>query len=189
MEFDKKGQVKKPRTERQTAARRKAIRARLSQPVRERGGLRRPAHATKIAAFHTIEKRLAQADGSEREALVMEQHALGGLQSYQEASKTGARHGESSKWLVHELKKRQGRRPTFLLDVGAIEGTAYKRYKFINSTSIDLAPQASHVVQADFFEFPVPKELFDVVSLSLVLNYVGDLSKRSTCDFLLVSMR
>jgi len=48
-------------------------------------------------------------------------------------------------------------------------------------TSIDLNPQAKHVQKYDFFDFPLPgpdDKLYDVLGLSLVLNFVGDLRKR-----------
>ena len=68
-----------------------------------------------------------------------------------------------------------------LLDVGAIGGTSYNDWKWIEATSIDLNPQAKHVQKYDFFDFPLPgkdDKLYDVVGLSLVLNFVGDLRKR-----------
>lgn len=67
-----------------------------------------------------------------------------------------------------------------ILDVGAISGTAYADWDFIEATCIDLNSQAPHVVQCDFFDYPVPSTdgLFDVVGLSLVVNFVGSLTKR-----------
>ncbi|KAI5481394.1 nucleolus protein [Pseudohyphozyma bogoriensis] len=67
-----------------------------------------------------------------------------------------------------------------LLDVGAITGTSFANWKWIDTTCIDLNPQAPHVQKYDFFDFPVPSQdkLFDVVSLSLVVNFIGSLSKR-----------
>jgi 25S rRNA (adenine2142-N1)-methyltransferase len=70
-----------------------------------------------------------------------------------------------------------------LLDIGAIGGTSYKDWKWIDVTSIDLNPQAPHVQKYDFFDFPLPgkdDKLYDVVGCSLVLNFVGDLKKRGT---------
>lgn len=136
-------------------------------------------HARKIALFHSLEKRIARASGKELIALKAEQEALGGLKEYQKASLHGARHGDSSKWLITTLEKLHGRRPTRLLDVGAIAGTSYKKYKSIQPTYIDINPQADHVIKADFLEFPEPEELFDVVCLSLVLNYVGSIEDRA----------
>lgn len=51
----------------------------------------------------------------------------------------------------------------------------------IDTTCIDLNPQAPHVQKFDFFDFPIPtmnKDKFDVVGLSLVLNFVGGLGRR-----------
>lgn len=48
-------------------------------------------------------------------------------------------------------------------------------------TSIDLNPQGKNVQKYDFFDFPLPgpdDKLYDVLGLSLVLNFVGDLRKR-----------
>jgi len=93
------------------------------------------------------------------------------------------------------------------LDVGAIAGTACTfpvQYEalaldfctdvslsiitdasqpWIDTTSIDLNPQAPHVIKSNFFDFPIPAsenddELFDVVSLSLVMNFEGSLVNR-----------
>lgn len=137
-------------------------------------------HARKIALYHALEKRIARAtDAGERRKLQQEQDALGGLEEYQQASLHGARHGESSKWLITELEKRHGRRATRLLDVGAIAGTSYKKYKSIEPTYIDLNPQADHVIKADFLHFPLPETPYDVVCLSLVLNFVGSIEDRT----------
>ncbi|KAK4049047.1 25S rRNA (adenine2142-N1)-methyltransferase [Microbotryomycetes sp. JL201] len=66
-----------------------------------------------------------------------------------------------------------------LLDVGAINGTSYSGYKWIETTSIDLNSGSDNVIQCDFFEFPVPERKFDVVGLSLVVNFEGSLTKRA----------
>jgi 25S rRNA (adenine2142-N1)-methyltransferase len=67
-----------------------------------------------------------------------------------------------------------------LLDVGAISGTSFADYKWIDTTCIDLNPQAEHVLRYDFFDYPVPPsdKLFDMIGLSLVVNYIGSLTKR-----------
>ena len=98
-----------------------------------------------------------------------------------------------------------------LLDVGAIAGTACTHCPavchnplaeltvspladasepWIDATSIDLNPQAPHVVKSNFFDFPVPSpehedELYDVVSLSLVMNFEGSLINRGSLSLLL----
>ncbi|KAK4698705.1 25S rRNA (adenine2142-N1)-methyltransferase, partial [Phenoliferia sp. Uapishka_3] len=67
-----------------------------------------------------------------------------------------------------------------LLDVGAISGTSFADWSWIDTTCIDLNPQAPHVLKYDFFDYPVPPpdKLFDVVGLSLVVNFIGSLSAR-----------
>lgn len=69
-----------------------------------------------------------------------------------------------------------------ILDVGAISGTAYTKYPWMQAVSIDLNPlPGSAVLAQDFFTLEPPSdsaEAFDVVALSLVLNFVGDLESR-----------
>ena len=172
----------KQRTAKQNDARRRAIRERLAQRPSGKADRGRPAggkHTFQIAQYHALEKQVAQVeDQTERERLLKQQEQLGGLEDYQNASLTGAKYGETSKWLVQELEKIRGRQATRLLDVGAITGTAYHKYKSFNATYIDLNPQAEHVEKADFLEYAIPREPFDIVCLSLVVNFVGDLAKR-----------
>ncbi|GAA5830853.1 hypothetical protein JCM11251_001098 [Rhodosporidiobolus azoricus] len=168
-----------------------------------------------IRRFHAIEKQLASpalTDSEERKKLEEEREELGGLEGYQAASVHGAeksRGGETSKWLVKQIKAlkvglddekkpekpveptiledgtkvwpKKERRKLRLLDVGAIAGTAYADFNWIDTTSIDLNPQAEHVIKTNFFDFPVPQteeEKYDLVSLSLVMNYEGSLANR-----------
>lgn len=64
-----------------------------------------------IRAFHAIEKQLASpalTDPAERKKLEDERERLGGLAEYQRASVHGGdaqRGGESSKWLVKQIKE------------------------------------------------------------------------------------
>ncbi|GAA5895038.1 hypothetical protein JCM8208_000094 [Rhodotorula glutinis] len=168
-----------------------------------------------IRAFHAIEKQLASpalTDPDERKKLEQERERLGGLETYQAASVHGGdktRGGESSKWLVKQIKDlkigvedkdapkpkveptiledgtkvwpKVERKKLRLLDVGAIAGTAYEGYPWIAPTSIDLNPLAPHVVKSNFFDFPAPEkdeDKFDVVALSLVVNFEGSLVNR-----------
>lgn len=169
-------------------------RPRLVRPRGKRGGAknRRRAraaapHAEKIARYHTLEKQIARAaDPGERAALVEEQERLGGLAVYQDQSTTGGdklRGGESGKWCAKVLREvLPDGAHIRLLDVGAIAGTAYTKWRsWIDTTSIDLNPRAPHVAKCDFFDWPLPAsdaERYDVVSLSLVVNFVGDLHRR-----------
>lgn len=138
----------------------------------------------------------------------------GGLESYQVASITGqsaSRGGDSSKLLVSWLKSWkplvQTQGPTHdperranpnssprLLEVGALSTTnACSTCGVFNVTRIDLHSQAPGILTQDFMERPLPRtdgERFDVISLSLVLNYVPDAHGRGnmlerTCDFLM----
>ncbi|GAA5880214.1 hypothetical protein JCM16303_001255 [Sporobolomyces ruberrimus] len=174
-----------------------------------------------IREFHALEKKLKspQTTEEEKETIRKRQEEMGGIETYQKASLHGAdkaRGGETSKWLIKQLKqfkvaldtsdkgkgkeaekveptiledgtkvwpKPKERRKLRLLDVGAIAGTAYASETWIHTTSIDLNPQAPHVIKSNFFDFPIPAadeedELFDVVSLSLVMNFEGSLINR-----------
>ncbi|KAG0258298.1 hypothetical protein BG011_003370 [Mortierella polycephala] len=112
---------------------------------------------------------------------------LGGLDMYQKASTLGQskqRGGDSSKWLVPilerchpQLNKKAGP-PLRLLDIGALSPHNYIKYSsWIRTTPIDLNPQDPLIIKMDFLEMPVPtgqEQQFDIVCLSLVVNFVGD---------------
>lgn len=54
-------------------------------------------------------------------------------------------------------------------------------YPWISTTSIDLNPLSDSVLRYNFFDFPVPtkeEEKYDIVALSLVMNYEGSLINR-----------
>ncbi|OAV89225.1 hypothetical protein PTTG_12520 [Puccinia triticina 1-1 BBBD Race 1] len=149
-----------------------------------------------ISEFHRIEKQLSQAnlDPLTRHKLILAQKKLGGLEAYQTASKIGGaveKGGETGKWCAQtliDLDLRPSGPPATinkisLLDVGAIDGKSYAKYTdWISTTSIDINPiDESLVARYDFFKFPLPKselQKFDVVCLSLVLNFIGDLKMR-----------
>lgn len=112
----------------------------------------------------------------------------------------------TGQWLIQTLRGRLGKEdqesPSLivstdkklrLLDVGALYGDTYLKYSsWIETTSIDLNPQSHLVTKQDFFERPVPssssstelagqsmnKDKFDIVCLSLVVNFVTDPAKR-----------
>ncbi|WFD45039.1 25S rRNA (adenine(2142)-N(1))-methyltransferase [Malassezia psittaci] len=164
----------------------------LIRPRGKRGGIKHSKrktpshkHAVAIAKYHALEKKIARCtDEAERATLLAEQQESGGLSNYQDQSTTGGsviRGGESAKWCAQVLKEILSPDTKIrLLDVGGIAGTAYEKYKWIEATYVDLNPRAPHVHQSDFFDWPVPSaaERYDVVGLSLVLNFVGDLAKR-----------
>ncbi|EPE29911.1 hypothetical protein GLAREA_01071 [Glarea lozoyensis ATCC 20868] len=150
------------------------------------------ATRTLIRAHHTLEKQKAQAikdgDHAKAEAIAREIESKGGLKRYQEASLLGQsndRGGDSSRvlmeWLqptVQALKEQAATEPLRLLEVGALSLTnACSKSKLFSIERIDLNSQADGIKQQDFMERPLPTcqaEYFDIVSLSLVLNYVPD---------------
>lgn len=146
-------------------------------------------HAEKIAKFHTLLKQLEQAKtADEKDEIQAGLDSLGGLAQYQAWSLTGsAKSGQTptSKWAMEALNSvytHDRELPKFrVLDVGAITGTAYSKYRWVDPTYIDLHPQGENVQQYSFFDFPVPSkqdERFNMVALSLVINFVGDVRKR-----------
>ncbi|CAO1627516.1 unnamed protein product [Sympodiomycopsis kandeliae] len=142
-------------------------------------------HSIRIARYHALEREYHSpaTTSARQEEILAEQESMGGIDAYQNDSSFGAdkqRGGESGKWLattldtVLETKKPEMK----LLDVGALTGTSYSSYPWLKTTSIDINPRSENVLKSDFFDFPIPDSKFDVVCLSLVLNFVGDLKKR-----------
>ncbi|KZF21327.1 hypothetical protein L228DRAFT_212832 [Xylona heveae TC161] len=165
------------------------------------------ATRTLIRSHHQLHKALAQAkargDHAKAKSLQLEIDSHGGLESYQQASIKGQsseRGGDTSRllmeWLrtldfpnvtVHDKQKMR------LLEVGALSANnACSRSSLFDVTRIDLHSQSAEILQQDFMKRPLPRnenEMFDIISLSLVLNYVpeaagrGDMLRR-TCQFL-----
>jgi len=156
-----------------------------------------------INKHHLLEKRkrqaIAKGDKAAEAAIEAEIKALGGLEKYQEASLQGQRHdrgGDSSRvlmdWLGPCLSKHDSSQGASLrmLEVGALSTqNACSKSGHFDITRIDLNSQEEGILQQDFMERPLPKdksELFDIVSLSLVLNFVpdpkgrGDMLQRTT---------
>ncbi|PQE11900.1 hypothetical protein CJF31_00000025 [Rutstroemia sp. NJR-2017a BVV2] len=151
------------------------------------------ATRTIIRTHHTLEKRrakaLAEGDEVTAAALAREIATQGGLETYQRASLIGQRNdrgGDSSKILMEWLSplsarlKDQASRGASLrmLEVGALStNNAVSRSHAFQVERIDLNSQSEGITQQDFMERPLPKddsEKFDIISLSLVLNYVPD---------------
>lgn len=71
-----------------------------------------------------------------------------------------------------------------MLDVGAISGSAYAKWPMLHTVSIDVNPRSDQVHKMDWLKC-TPQALgvlansFDLVGLSLVLNYQGELDKRA----------
>jgi 25S rRNA (adenine2142-N1)-methyltransferase len=150
-----------------------------------------------------LHKQLAQAtnagDKTKAEAIEREIEERGGLKVYQDASITGQsqdRGGDSSKvlmqWMVNHKPADKSVRLK-MLEVGALSTTnACARSDLFDMTWIDLNSQDPKITQQDFMQRPLPKtdlERFNVISLSLVVNYVPDAIERGkmlrrTRDFL-----
>lgn len=172
----------------------------------------RKATRTLINQIHTLEKRKKQAvqngDTAKEAALEAEIASLGGIEKYQQASLQGQRNdrgGDSSKILLDWLKPIDDEMKEFsglssgspqrlrMLEVGALSTTnECSRSGYFDITRIDLNSQGEGILQQDFMERPLPQndsERFDIISLSLVLNFVpepkgrGDMLLR-TLEFL-----
>jgi 25S rRNA (adenine2142-N1)-methyltransferase len=158
-----------------------------------------------INKHHLLHKRKRQAvakgDKAAEAAIDAEIEALGGIESYQEASLQGQRHdrgGDSSRvlmqWLEPCLSSSQeaasGGNRLRMLEVGALSTqNACSKAGYFDIERIDLNSQGDGILQQDFMQRPLPRdesELFDIISLSLVLNYVpeprgrGEMLRRTT---------
>ena len=147
------------------------------------------ATRTLVRSHHQLQKRLARAedagDSTTADAVRARIEQQGGLPRYQAASmlgQSGERGGDTSKvmmeWLGALRREHGSDKPPSLrmLEVGALSPTnACARSGVFAITRIDLHAQHKSIEQQDFMERPLPdkaEEGFDVVSLSLVLNYV-----------------
>jgi 25S rRNA (adenine2142-N1)-methyltransferase len=153
---------------------------------------------TIIRTHHRLQKEHAAAlkrddtKSAEEIARAIEQN--GGIKTYQAASKQGQakdRGGDSSKVLVDWLQQSHaldpkardrsdaGKAVLRCLEVGALStnNEISKYSSTISMTRIDLNSQGPGIEKQDFMERPLPAtedERFDIISLSLVLNYVPD---------------
>ncbi|KAI8813358.1 putative methyltransferase-domain-containing protein [Cladochytrium replicatum] len=113
---------------------------------------------------------------------------LGGLDAYQKASLKGGNEklgkGACGRFLGHYLRSlhKERNRKLRLLDIGALSIETYARHSsFVKVHAIDLNPQCAGVLRQDFFERPLPgseEETFDVLCLSLVVNFVPNATRR-----------
>ncbi|KAK7512419.1 putative methyltransferase-domain-containing protein [Phyllosticta citriasiana] len=181
-----------------------------------KSGLSAKTTASIIRTHHQLQKAHAQAvkagDQAKAAEIQKQIEANGGLKKYQVASITGQsaeRGGDSSRVLVDWLKELRlpgatkakdassGQRSTQqayeVLEVGALSTTnACSQRRYLSVTRIDLHSQNPGIQQQDFMARPLPKsdgDRFDIISLSLVLNYVPDAEGRGemlkrTCQFL-----
>ncbi|KAI8384522.1 putative methyltransferase-domain-containing protein [Radiomyces spectabilis] len=143
-----------------------------------------------IRRFHVLNKELAKCrnehpkDTVKEKQILDEMEAMGGLDWYQRASQLGQskeRGGDSSKWLIQALKTEckamvdTAKKPLQVLDVGAVQPDNYKAYQsWIQAKPIDLNPQHPDIEKQDFLRMQPTDAKFDIVCLSLVVNFVGD---------------
>lgn len=149
-----------------------------------------------VRSYHTLRKQysaaLLKGQASEAQAIQAKIEASGGLPKYQEASIQGQsaqRGGDTSKVLIEWLTKgeREDKKPVrserFLrmLEVGALKpDNACSRSGLFEMERIDLHSQHPEIKEQNFMERPacavetLNQEGFDIVSLSLVVNFIGD---------------
>ncbi|KAI4215096.1 MAG: hypothetical protein LQ351_002411 [Letrouitia transgressa] len=162
------------------------------------------ATRTLIRNHHNLQKRLLSAlnakDFDAIASLEAQISTSGGLIKYQEASIQGQsreRGGDSSRILMEWIHgdfftPKQNVKCTDscggtsrMLEVGALSvDSACSRSGMFDMTRIDLNPQHSEIEMQDFMQRPLPSASqlnsigFDIVSLSLVINYVVDPAAR-----------
>lgn len=173
--------------------------------TKPKASLSSQATRTLIRSHHQLNKQLEAAKSKGKDAEVEELQKrieeLGGLKSYQQASIQGQsndRGGDSSvvlmKWLEPTTDALSKAEPKLrLLEVGALStSNACSKSGHFDVQRIDLNSQGDGILEQDFMERPLPisgADQFDIISLSLVLNYVpdapgrGEMLKR-TCQFL-----
>lgn len=133
-------------------------------------------------------------DYEELAQIEQEMEMLGGLERYQAMSSIGqsvTKGGGSEKVLASWLKELRTANKDVdsrlrLLDVGALKHDNYSSSKsFIEATPIDLHSRHPHIIEQDFMKIDPNSSLpfhqgipsnkdWDVISLSLVLNFVPD---------------
>ena len=152
-----------------------------------------------VRTHHTLRKQLstalAQGDDRKVESIKADIEASGGLRKYQEASIIGQsaeRGGDTSKvlmeWLLGTVSAAslvEAHYKLRMLEVGALKtDNACSRSGLFEMKRIDLHSQHPEIEQQDFMQmqFPKPENLceqgYDLVSLSLVVNFVGDPTQR-----------
>ncbi|KAL8922575.1 MAG: hypothetical protein Q9208_005078 [Pyrenodesmia sp. 3 TL-2023] len=152
-----------------------------------------------IRKHHILQKQLHSATSNGNivaaESLQAQLVASGGLQKYQEASIQGQsaeRGGDTSKVLMEWMREmlpgslnggetKRGKGRLRMLEVGALKvDNACSRSGIFDVTRIDLHSQHPDIKTQDFMEMDSPSieamedNGFDVVSLSLVVNYLGN---------------
>ena len=150
-----------------------------------------------VRAHHVLRKKLHKATVQKDEVAVTDIlgkiEAAGGLKTYQEASIQGQsihRGGDSSKMLmkwvseatIHPSSPLKESERSRMLEVGALRiDNACSRSGLFNVERIDLHSQHPQIKEEDFMQRTIPalrNEGFDIVSLSLVVNFVSDAVER-----------
>lgn len=162
------------------------------QPTNAKFKHSRVETARLIRRFHVLNKELAKVRAApsstflqQEQTILEEMESMGGLDWYQKASQLGqskSRGGDSSKWLIQTLKSHckekldTTTKPLRVLDIGAVAPDNYKPYaSWITAKPIDLNPQHPDIEKQDFLQMKPPSDAkFDIVCLSLVINFVGD---------------
>ncbi|KAI5864629.1 putative methyltransferase-domain-containing protein [Durotheca rogersii] len=151
----------------------------------------RKATKALINSHHLLQKKKAQAiakgDHATENAIDAEIIALGGIEKYQLASLQGQRldrGGDTSRILMEWLSPLTSViRPSAanrlrMLEVGALStANACSRSAVFDMERIDLNSQGDGITKQDFMKRPLPRDdsdRFDIISLSLVLNFVPD---------------
>lgn len=169
------------------------IRGRPPLAKSQNASLSSKATRTLIRSHHNLQKAYTQAlkVGNESGARLLEAEIAtqGGLAKYQLASTQGQsaeRGGDSSRLLVEWLKPvleeaRNKCQRVRVLEVGALSTkNACSRVPCVDVRRIDLKSQMPGIEEVDFMDMAIPAdgEKFQIISLSLVLNYVSDAASR-----------
>ncbi|EGX91682.1 hypothetical protein CCM_05840 [Cordyceps militaris CM01] len=170
----------------------KSLKAGRPPLTRPSGTMSRKASRTLINKHHQLDKQRRQAaskgDKATEDSITAEMETLGGISLYQQASLQGQsteRGGDTSRLLLEWLPvadlKGSGRKLR-LLEVGSLSTrNACSLSGLFDPVHIDLNSQEPGILQQDFMDRPVPMDdtgRFDVLSLSLVLNFVPDAALR-----------
>ncbi|KAF8184961.1 nucleolus protein [Mycena galopus ATCC 62051] len=154
-----------------------------------------------IRQFHVLLKQQAKLEGQTRDAKTVQAlheiqtqiDGLGGLEFYQRMSAIGQGHdrgGGSEKVAISWLKEAYQANITGenadskftlnLLEVGALKPDNYDSCRWIKTTPLDLHSRHPSILEQDFLlmDETENREKWDVVSLSLVLNFVSDAKDR-----------
>ena len=137
--------------------------------------------------FHKLNNALDDADDEEtKNSIKSSLDDLGGRAKYQEASQLSTSFFSTSKWVIGRMqsldilrgiptKSSKSRRPTKLLEIGAINTTLLdlraQQSANVTPRAIDLRSSVAGVEAIDYMLFP-PEEEFDVIVNSMVINSV-----------------